>query len=1016
MFIMRERKTGLRFVLPPLMALTAVCVMTAAASGYSDTGGCWAEEAIIRWSGYGVVQGYADGFHPGAAVTRGQLAMILNNLLGLTKTADLPFTDVADDAIYAEAIRRCYAAKIMLGNNGRAFPAAAVSREAAFVMLARALGVRPDETADLSAFRDSARISGYAAPYVAALAKAGVVGGLADGSLAPSSSLSRAQLMAILDRAIVQYIPESGTFSLTDRDGIVLVAAGDVTLTGQTSADILISPAAGGKTVTFDSAAVTGSITVQADNARISVSKDSSLPSIALNGEHCRIQRTAPAPSADSGDDGDDGNGGGPDAPDIPCPPEEDSGTAAEHRLSDTWTCDASAHWRTCDVEGCTLRHDYGAHDWDGGVITKEATSSAAGVRTFTCAVCHGVRTETIPPVDLYRFGWQSPGILQWEPGEASAAFQIQLHRGTPAGADTLVWSMDCRGGTADLSPALGVLSEQTDTPLTVSLFPLSPDGEALQEVGRIASGIEIAVSERLPVPELCYAFEEYRREPGCVWQIYWPSNYQDGLAIWRWRDESETPARQEFRVLRRSEMGERYEDRTSFDPGDGDTLAMRMVAESRLREDGVWSVTLSNPTAADLHCTDVPSGFHLMENSTRSLLNLAMTPPRDTACLESFMTFRYYLDGGGEPVLTKRLTHNTLNFPFLEDLGLLDAGEHRFHVEITTTPTEEAMGRGYLPGRAALDVGVTITDLSGTPDQISAKRVPGLEDYIVRFSGLRPRTVYEAVSGAEAGERRVLYTTGNGTAEISLPDAEAAALTLTQWATSLDKDGLRADLRRVSYSELPVQDVTTPEEIGPNGYGLELEMKLENHLLWVKGIPDNCSPWLMGEGHPGVRLDLAAESSFIIPPDAAEGVYDRLFLYRKGEAPNPHDGLFSAITLKKPVRIEKDTLLNWEQMECVVLNVEYQITGLNYKNYSCALLSWKNTDPDDIFSMEITERLVFDGKIYVCDEHFLASNADQVRLLVRRATEESEYLLQRYSVKALAPIENPDGDEPPIV
>lgn len=1011
---MRKRKAVFRTVLL-LTALAAVCVMTAAASGYSDTESCWAEEAIVRWTGCGVVQGYADGFRPGAAVTRGQMAMILNNLLRLPGTADAPFTDVADGAVYAEAVRRCCSAGIMLGNNGKAFPAAALTREAAFVILARSLGIPPDETADLSAFRDGARVSGYAASCAAALAKAGVVGGFADGTLAPSSPLSRAQLMAILDRAVVQYIPESGTFELTDRDGIVLVAAGDVTLTGQTSADILISPAAGGRTVAFDGAAVTGSVTVQADGATVSVSEDSRLPEIALNGENSRIERAVPAPSAGSGgDDGDDGNdGGGPDAPEIPGSPEEGGGTTAEHELSDTWVYDDSVHWRTCGVEGCTLRHDCGAHVWDGGVAAGEAAAPGVGVRVFTCTVCHSTRTETIPPAASYGFGWQSPGVLGWESGGDSAAFQIQIHRGTPAGADTLLWSMDCRGSTADLSPALGVLSEQTDTPLTVSLFARSPDGGGLREAGRIASGIEIAVSERLPAPELCCAFVEYRREPGCVWQVYWPSNYQDGTAIWCWRDESEVPVKQEFRVMRRSEMGARVEDRTSFDPGGGDTLTMRMAADSRLREDGVWAVTLSSPAAVDFHCTDVPSGFHLIENGTESMLDLAMTPPRDTDCLERRMTCRYYLDGG-EPVLTKNLFCGIRNFPFLEDLSLLRAGENRFHVEIATAPTEEAAGRACLPGRAVFDVCVTVTDLSGTPDRISARWVPRLEDYAVRFSGLRPGMDYEAVLGTEAGERYFLHSGEGGTAEIVLPAAEAASFTLKQWTAAPAGDGLRADIRRVSYPELPIQVAAAPEEIGANGYGDGLEITVQNNALHLMGVPSICSPWLMGEGLAGVRLEEAEGGSFIIPPEnAAPGGYDRLFLYRKGEAPDAPGALFSVIDLSrrsKPVRIEQDGQ-HPRKVECTASDSQYRFAGLDLTNYTYTLLAWNDSAPGELYSLKLAEESV-------SDDGLLSLDPSQMRLIALGAAEEEEAYLLRLceaDVEITLSAEGGEEDQPPI-
>ena len=36
-------------------------------------------------------------------------------------------------------------------------------------------------------------------------------------------------------------------------------------------------------------------------------------------------------------------------------------------------------------------------HTWDAGVITKEATTSSTGIKTYTCTVCQSKREEEIP-------------------------------------------------------------------------------------------------------------------------------------------------------------------------------------------------------------------------------------------------------------------------------------------------------------------------------------------------------------------------------------------------------------------------------------------------------------------------------------------------------------------------------------------------------------------------------------------------------------------------------------------
>lgn len=288
-----------------LVLLLGLCVPSAfAAEGtYSDTQGHWAEEAIERWSEYGIVEGNNGRFNPNASLTRAQMAKVLANTLGLTEIAANPFSDVSESDWFAPYVLRCYAAGVMMGDNGKANPNATITRQQAMVMLCRALGIAPVKEPDLSAFTDSDKVGAWAAPYVAAMVESGIVGGIGNGQLAPGGNLSRAALMTILDRSIVQYINAPGTYELTDKDGIILVAAGKVTLTGKTPADILVTPAADGSTVTFDKATVTGSITVQADNAKIT-SKNSKLPEIAMTGEGSKVEESKPASGSSGGGGG----------------------------------------------------------------------------------------------------------------------------------------------------------------------------------------------------------------------------------------------------------------------------------------------------------------------------------------------------------------------------------------------------------------------------------------------------------------------------------------------------------------------------------------------------------------------------------------------------------------------------------------------------------------------------------------------------------------------------------------
>ena len=275
-------------VLSILLSLAMLCGLTvptafAADSRYFDTTDHWAETAINRWSDYNVIEGYGDAFNPDYSITRGQMATILSKTLGLTETAENPFSDISADDWYAPYVLRCYKAGIMLGDNGKANPNNEISRQEAMTMFCRALGIQGDETADLTVFKDSGAVADWALPYVSALVNSGVVSGVSNDMLAPGSYVTRAAIVTMLDRAVVQYINTSGEYDLTDKGGIILVTAGDATLKGKTKADILISQATNGKAVTFKDATIAGAVTVQADTKIIN--NNSKLPEIDANVE-----------------------------------------------------------------------------------------------------------------------------------------------------------------------------------------------------------------------------------------------------------------------------------------------------------------------------------------------------------------------------------------------------------------------------------------------------------------------------------------------------------------------------------------------------------------------------------------------------------------------------------------------------------------------------------------------------------------------------------------------------------
>ena len=222
-------KKVLSIVIAMAMTLSLLTLGAAAKGTYSDTQGTWAEAAIERWSGYGMIQGNNGKFDPNGDLTRGQMATMLTRLLKLAAAESAGFSDITDETWCADAVNRCAAAGIMLGNNGKAMPNAPITRQEAMVMLARALGVAPiTDTKALTKFADADKVGTFAQGYLAALVEAGIVKGTAEGKLDPLSNITRAEMVTIVDRLIAHYADTDGMTVDAKDGGLVLVVAKNV--------------------------------------------------------------------------------------------------------------------------------------------------------------------------------------------------------------------------------------------------------------------------------------------------------------------------------------------------------------------------------------------------------------------------------------------------------------------------------------------------------------------------------------------------------------------------------------------------------------------------------------------------------------------------------------------------------------------------------------------------------------------------------------------------------------------
>lgn len=270
-------KKLLSAVLAIVMTLSMTVVTASAAEKkYTDTDGHWAEKAIEQWSDYGIVQGSNNAFRPDAKMTRGEFAVAMSNLLGLTNVSPTKFQDLKGNEWYADAIRKLFAAGIMSGDEkGNCKPNDRITREEAFVMLGRALGVTPVEEDAFGGFNDGKKVSKWARPIMAALVKGGFVHGTTNTLLSPLKRIDRASVMQVLTNTVTTYVTEPGNYTVSGKGFTVVKTEGDVTLTGKTEG-IVITQESKGAEITVESAVVAGTVKVDAPDVTLQV-KDSNL-------------------------------------------------------------------------------------------------------------------------------------------------------------------------------------------------------------------------------------------------------------------------------------------------------------------------------------------------------------------------------------------------------------------------------------------------------------------------------------------------------------------------------------------------------------------------------------------------------------------------------------------------------------------------------------------------------------------------------------------------------------------
>jgi len=224
----------------------------------------WYQPYIDKLAGWGVMQGDGNGnMRPDDSITRAEYVAMINRAYGYKIVAPTTFTDVHINDWFYDDIGIAYGAGYFNGKSDtEAYPNDTLTREEAAVIMARNMRLQPI-AGESTSFTDGRELSSWAKGLVEAIAREGIISGYADGSFHPHSSITRAEMAAMLSRAVGTLIQTPGEESLGSVYGNLTINTSGVTLKDTVIAgDLYLTGGVGLGAVTLENVTVLGKIVV----------------------------------------------------------------------------------------------------------------------------------------------------------------------------------------------------------------------------------------------------------------------------------------------------------------------------------------------------------------------------------------------------------------------------------------------------------------------------------------------------------------------------------------------------------------------------------------------------------------------------------------------------------------------------------------------------------------------------------------------------------------------------------
>src|SRR6056297_2030659 len=144
---------------------------------FSDMPDDWSTQALQNAVNNGLLNGADGKIMPKENLTRAQMAAVINRAFGAEVKGDISdFNDVPDVAWFFDEMAKAVHMKTFMGSNNNLNPNDSITREEAFLVIARALKLK-NSGEELEGFNDLDQISEWAKDGVYSLIQKGYVQG-----------------------------------------------------------------------------------------------------------------------------------------------------------------------------------------------------------------------------------------------------------------------------------------------------------------------------------------------------------------------------------------------------------------------------------------------------------------------------------------------------------------------------------------------------------------------------------------------------------------------------------------------------------------------------------------------------------------------------------------------------------------------------------------------------------------------------------------------------------------------